>query len=78
MKYINNTSARSGLGSRNEKGGASRMARRIKVRGVRREELDTEKIAFVFWMMAKRQVQEKREREQQERDKNQARKAVSS
>lgn len=54
------------------------MARKIRVRGVERVALDTEKLAFVFWMMAKRQVQEKREREQRERDKNQARKAVSS
>ena len=54
------------------------MARRIKVRGVRREELDSEKIAFVFWMMAKRHVEEKRQRDQQERDKRQAGKAVTS
>jgi hypothetical protein len=55
------------------------MARRIKVRGVRREELgSSDKIAFVFWMMAKRQVEEKRQREQQERDKRQAGKAVTS
>lgn len=55
------------------------MARRnISVRKVRRDTPDHSTIAFVFWMMAKRQVEEKRQREQQEREKRQARKAVSS
>jgi hypothetical protein len=41
----------------------SPMTRRIKVRGVRLEELDDEKLALAYWLMAKRAVAEKRERE---------------
>jgi hypothetical protein len=37
--------------------------RRIKVRGVRRSEIDTDKLALAYWLMAKRAVEEKRERE---------------
>lgn len=41
--------------------------RRIKVRGVRREEIDTDKLALALWLMSKRAVEEKREREATER-----------
>jgi sRNA-binding protein len=54
------------------------MARRIRVKGVPRKELDASTISYVFWTMAKRQVEEKRQREQQERDKRQERKGMSS
>jgi hypothetical protein len=37
-------------------------ARRIKVRGIRREEIDTEQLALVYWLMAKRAVEDKRRR----------------
>jgi hypothetical protein len=54
------------------------MARRIRVKGVPRKELDASTVSFIFWTMAKRQVEEKRRREQQERDERQGRKAASS
>jgi hypothetical protein len=41
--------------------------RRIKVRGVRRAEIDSDKLALAFWLMAKRAVEEKREREAEEK-----------
>ena len=45
------------------------MARRIKVKGVRKSEIDTEQLALVYWLQAKRILREKREREKVERDK---------
>jgi hypothetical protein len=36
--------------------------RRIKVRGVRRAELDTNQLALALWLMAKRAAEEKRDR----------------
>lgn len=39
------------------------MTRRIKVRGIRKEEIDSEQLALVYWLMAKRAVEEKRERD---------------
>jgi hypothetical protein len=38
--------------------------RRIKVRGIRREEIDTEQLALVLWLQAKRILRERREQEQ--------------
>lgn len=35
--------------------------RRIKVKGVRREEIDTEQLALVYWLQAKRILRERRE-----------------
>jgi hypothetical protein len=43
------------------------MTRKIKVKGVRRTELDTEQLALVYWLQAKRVLRERREREEQER-----------
>jgi hypothetical protein len=43
--------------------------RRIKVRGIRRVEIDTDKLALAYWLMAKRAVEEKREREAKEKAK---------
>jgi hypothetical protein len=43
-------------------------SRRIKVTGVRRE-VDTEQLALVYWLQAKRVLREKREREAAEKAK---------
>jgi hypothetical protein len=42
------------------------MARsgRIKVKGVRRDEIDTEQLALVYWLQAKRVLKERRASEQ--------------
>ena len=45
------------------------MARRIKVKGIMRSEIDTEQLALVYWLQAKRILREKREREQKEKAK---------
>jgi hypothetical protein len=37
--------------------------RRIKVRGIRKSEIDSEQLALVYWLMAKRAVEDKRERD---------------
>ena len=34
--------------------------RRIKVKGVRREEIDTEQLALVYWLQAKRVLKQRR------------------
>jgi hypothetical protein len=39
------------------------QARRIKVKGVRRDEIDTEQLALIYWLQAKRVLRERRERE---------------
>ena len=44
------------------------MTRRIRVKGVRRQELDTEQLALIYWLQAKRVLRERREREARERD----------
>jgi len=38
------------------------MTRRIKVRGVRRQELDESKLALAYWTLAKAAVESKRQR----------------
>jgi hypothetical protein len=38
-------------------------ARRIKVKGVKRSEIDTEQLALVYWLQAKRVLRERREAE---------------
>jgi hypothetical protein len=45
------------------------QARRIKVKGVRRSEIDTEQLALVFWLQAKRVLRERREHEAKARAK---------
>jgi hypothetical protein len=45
------------------------MGRRIKVTGVRRSEIDSEQLALVYWLQAKRILREKREREEKEKAK---------
>jgi hypothetical protein len=44
-------------------------ARRIKVTPVRREEIDTEQLALVYWLQAKRVLRERRANEQAEKAK---------
>lgn len=34
--------------------------RRVKVRGIRREEIDTDTLALAYWLMAKHAMEEKR------------------
>jgi hypothetical protein len=46
---------------------------RIKIKGVRRKELDYDAIAYVLFVMAKRQVAERRKREAEERAKRRER-----
>ena len=43
--------------------------RRIKVRGIRKDEIDIDKLALAYWLMAKRAVEEKRQREAEEKAK---------
>jgi hypothetical protein len=39
-------------------------ARRIKVKGVRKDEIDTEQLALVYWLQAKRILRERREQDE--------------
>jgi hypothetical protein len=50
------------------------MARRIKVKGVKKSEIDTEQLALIYWLSAKRILRERREREAQEKTKRRERK----
>ena len=50
------------------------MARRIKVKGIRKSEIDTEQLALIYWLQAKRVLRERREREAQEKAKRRERK----
>jgi len=43
--------------------------RRIKVKGIKREEIDSEQLALIYWLQAKRVLRERRENEAQERAK---------
>ena len=43
--------------------------RRIKVRGIRKEDIDGDQLALVYWLMAKRAVEDKRERDEDEKRK---------
>ena len=45
------------------------MARRIKVKGVRKSEIDEEQLALIYWLQAKRVLRENREREAKEKAK---------
>ena len=51
------------------------QSRRIKVKGVRRDEIDTEQLALIYWLQAKRVLRERREREAQEKAKRWERKS---
>lgn len=47
--------------------------RKIRVKGVRREEVDTEQAALVFWLLAKAELRKRRDDEQRAKDKEQQR-----
>jgi hypothetical protein len=49
------------------------QTRRIKVKGVRRDEIDTEQLALIYWLQAKRVLRERREREAKAKAKRQGR-----
>jgi hypothetical protein len=49
------------------------MARRIKVKGIRKSELDVNQIAYIYFWQGKRILQERREREAQEKAKRRER-----
>ena len=38
-------------------------SKRIKVKGVRKAEIDTEQLALIYWLQAKRILRERREQE---------------
>jgi hypothetical protein len=48
--------------------------RRIRVKGIKKDEIDTEQLALIYWLQAKRVLREKREREAQEKAKSRGRK----
>ncbi len=41
--------------------------KRIVVRGIRKDEIDIDKLALAYWLMAKRAVEEQRQREAEEK-----------
>jgi hypothetical protein len=47
------------------------QSRRIKVKGVRREEIDSEQLSLIYWLQAKRVLRERREREAKAKAKRQ-------
>jgi hypothetical protein len=50
---------------------------RIKVKGVRKSEIDTEQLALIYWLQAKRVLRERRENLAKEKAKRQARERQS-
>jgi hypothetical protein len=50
-------------------------SKRIKVKGVKRDEIDIEQLALIYWLQAKRVLREKRAREAQEKAKRRERKS---
>ncbi len=51
------------------------MARRINIRGIRRTEIDTDLLAYVYFLQGKRLVQQRREREAEAKAKRREREA---
>jgi hypothetical protein len=47
------------------------VTRRIRVEGVRRREIDTEQLALVYWLQAKRLLRERREQEKKAKERQQ-------
>jgi hypothetical protein len=47
--------------------------RRIKVKGIKKSEIDTEQLALVYWLQAKRLLRERREAEAKAKAKRQER-----
>ena len=48
------------------------MARRIHIKGIRRTEIDTDLLAYVYFLQGKRLVQERRERAAEDKPKRPA------
>jgi hypothetical protein len=48
--------------------------RRIRVKGIKKDEIDTEQLALIYWLQAKRVLRERREREAREKAKSRGRK----
>jgi hypothetical protein len=48
-------------------------SRRIRVKGVRKSEIDSEQLALIYWLQAKRVLRERREREAKEKKKRRER-----
>lgn len=51
------------------------MARRIQIHGIRRSEIDTDLLAYVYYQQGKRLVKQRREREASAKAKRRERKA---
>jgi hypothetical protein len=51
------------------------MARRIQIKGIRRSEIDTDLLAYVYFLQGKRLVQERRAREAKAKAKHHEREA---
>lgn len=49
------------------------MSQRVKVKGIRKHEINTELLAMAFYLMGKSAVEAEREREEQERLERQSR-----
>jgi hypothetical protein len=49
------------------------MARRIQINGIRRREIDTDLLAYVYFLQGKRLVQQRREREAEAKTKRRER-----
>lgn len=47
------------------------MTRRIKVTGERHDDIDTEQLALIYWLQAKRILRERREQEAKAKEKAQ-------
>lgn len=46
--------------------------KRLRVRGIRKDEIDTDQLALVYWLMAKRAVEDKRRRDLEEKKRRRA------
>lgn len=45
------------------------MAKKIRVKGVPKDSIDTEQLALIYWLQAKRVLRERREQEEREKAK---------
>ena len=54
------------------------MARRIQINGIRRREIDTDLLAYVYYLQGKRLVQQRRERDAKAKAKRRERDADKS
>jgi hypothetical protein len=49
------------------------MSKRIKIKGIRRKELDYDAVSYVLYVMAKRQVEERRKRQAEDKARREVR-----